>query len=93
MAEQEIATFEESGECATSTTRTAIAALQGMIAIHHAGAKKAFKESRKTAEKARSKTMDSFLDCTKHHVLTMFPMDAAEVQNYYIRLSKHKPDQ
>ena len=23
-------------------------------------------------EKARSKTMKSFLDCTKHHVLTMF---------------------
>ena len=34
--------------------------------------------------KARGKTLKSFYDCTKHHVLTMFSMDAAEQQRYYI---------
>ena len=41
--------------------------------------------------KARKKTMASFLDCTKHHVLTMFPMDAAEVERYYISTVIKKP--
>lgn len=129
-AQQEIATFEESGDT-TGDTRTAIAALRGTIAVQKADAKKALKESRETAEKlfsmyanllstekrmawdkiverqcdvanwtdlkgvrhekARSKTMESFLDCTKHHVLTMFPMDAAEVQKYYISTVVKKP--
>ena len=41
--------------------------------------------------KARNKTMKSFLDCTKHHMLTMFPMDAAEVERYYISTVVKKP--
>ena len=35
--------------------------------------------------------MKSFLDCTKHHVLTMFLMDAAEVERYYISTVIKKP--
>jgi hypothetical protein len=42
-------------------------------------------------EKPRTKTMKSFLDCTKHHVLTMFSMDAAEVEKYYISTVIKKP--
>ena len=42
-------------------------------------------------EKARAKSMKSFLDCTKHHVLTMFSMDAAEVEKYYISTVIKKP--
>ena len=43
-------------------------------------------------EKPRLKTMKSFLDCTKHHVLTMFPMDAAEVEKNYIATVLKKPN-
>ena len=41
--------------------------------------------------KARPKTMKFFLYCMKHHVLTMFPMDAAEVERYYISTVVKKP--
>ena len=43
-------------------------------------------------EKPRLKTMKSFLDCTKHHVLTMFPRDAAEVEKNYISQVIRKPN-
>ena len=51
MAEQEIATFEESGEHATANTKTAVAALRGTMAVEQARTKKALTESHKTAKK------------------------------------------
>ena len=42
-------------------------------------------------KKLRNKTMKTFLDCTKYHVLAMFPMDAAEVERYYISTIVKKP--
>ena len=41
--------------------------------------------------KARPKTLRAFMECTKHHVLTMFPMDAAEQQQLYISTVLKKP--
>jgi hypothetical protein len=40
---------------------------------------------------ARTKTHKSFLDCTKHHLLTVFNFDAAEQQKFYISNLLKKP--
>jgi hypothetical protein len=39
----------------------------------------------------RTKTYKSFLDCTKHHLLTVFREDAAEQQKFYISNVLKKP--
>jgi hypothetical protein len=39
----------------------------------------------------RTKTYKSFLDCTKHHLLTLFREDAAEQQKFYISNLLKKP--
>jgi hypothetical protein len=40
---------------------------------------------------SRTKTYKSFLDCTKHHLLTVFREDAAEQQKFYISNILKKP--
>jgi hypothetical protein len=42
-------------------------------------------------KQARTKTHKSFLDCTKHHLLTVFNFDAAEQQKFYISNLLKKP--
>ena len=39
----------------------------------------------------RTKTYKSFMDCTKHHLLTVFNFDAAEQQKFYISNLLKKP--
>ncbi len=39
----------------------------------------------------RTKTYKSFVDCTKHHLLTVFNFDAAEQQKFYISNLLKKP--
>ena len=42
-------------------------------------------------DKARQKTVKSFKDCVKFHLLQVFPNDAAEKQKYYINNHLRKP--
>ena len=42
--------------------------------------------------KKRTKTQRSFMDCMTNHLLTVFDMDAAEKQRYYISNTLRKPN-
>lgn len=45
----------------------------------------------KEKKKKRGKTYASFMDCTQHHLLTVFNYDAAEQQKFYISNILKKP--
>ena len=40
---------------------------------------------------ARSPSYQSFEDCVKFHLLSVFPLDAAEQERYYINVHLKKP--